>query len=175
MNNFDVPYTFYTLLNKDNPLINGLLLPVVGDSFKDSCKGVLSNSLINHILDSFSDLISLFDVSGNFDSKLFEKFFKEENEVFKVQVEDIIHTNSDQSDFITLIFDYHFKLSNFLNSYKKSFLAIVTNDTYDFLDDNPICEYIKDNLKLVEKNIHKIIDFNSFISSVLKSLEEVKK
>lgn len=174
MNKFDSPYTFYTLLNKDNPVISGLIMPSVGDLSLGFVQRTLSNSLFSYIFDAFSDLVSLLDISGNDDSDLMEKILLDNEDIFS-HVKDLININSDQKDFINSIYHFHFVLSDFLYCYRHSVVASVDNECYEFLEDSPICFYIQDKLKIHDDKIDKIIFFNDFIKSVLKSLEEVKQ
>lgn len=171
--NFDSRYTFYTLIDKKNPMINGLILPSVGDMTLGFVQRTLANSLFSRIFDSFSDLISLLDISGNHDSYLMEKILVEDYDSFD-HIEDIIKTNADQKDFLNSIFSFHFQLSDFIHFYLCSYVSIVDNEGYQLLDDSPISLYVKEKMNIHYEKLDKILYFNSFVKNVLQSLKEVK-
>lgn len=167
--NFDSQYIFYTLIDKLNPIINGLILPSVGDMELGFVQRTLSNSLFSRIFDSFSDLVSLLDISGNTDSDLMEKILLCDEDIL-IFVEDLIKTNSDQKDFLNSLHHFHFVLCDFLHFYRKSYVSIIDNEGYEILDDTPICSYIENQLRPFFDKLNPIIKFNEFIRSVLKSL-----
>lgn len=167
--NFDSRYTFYSLIDKQRPMINGLILPSVGDMELVFVQRTLANSLFGRIFDSFSDLVSLLDISGNSDSDLMEKIFLCDEDVL-IFVEDLIKTNSDQKDFLNSLHHFHFVLCDFLYFYRQSYVAVIDNEGYEILDETPICSYVENQLRPFFDKLNPIFKFNEFIRSVLKSL-----
>lgn len=167
--NFDSRYTFYTLIDKNNPMINGLILPSVGDMELGLVQRTLANSLFSRIFDSFSDLVSLLDISGNTDSDLMEKVLLCDEDIY-LHIEDIIRTNRDQKDFLSSLFHFHFVLSDFIYYYRSSCVATVDNEGFEILEDTPISSYIENSLRVHFDKLNPIFKFNDFLKSVLKSL-----